>query len=235
MPVARFTLGRGAYSPTLAAKLLRLEAPETRSAHVRRWAFGYRRGQTQYPGAIAVDRFSRSSETISFLELIELAYISAMLQAGVSWPKVHAAMRVAARMFPGVSHPFAHRDWFADPGGIYLRLGRDRGEPALVEMAGDAQYAIEGLLSRYLHQIHFDEETGVASCWAPLGLARPVLVDPLRAFGLPIVTSGVRTDVLAEHFLAGDRIEDIAGWYGVKEGEVEAALEFENRISGVAA
>jgi uncharacterized protein (DUF433 family) len=189
----------------------------------------------QYPGAIRAGAFSKETETISFLELVELAYIAAMLESGASWKKVRGAMQVASRMFPETDHPFAHRDWFADPGGIYLRLGRAHSESILVEMAGDAQYAFEGLLSRYLHQIHFDEATGVASLWAPLGLARPVLIDPTRSFGLPIVSSGVRTDVLFEHFMAGDRVEDIAGWYGVREGEVEAALEFENRIAGKAA
>jgi uncharacterized protein (DUF433 family) len=133
-------------------------------------------------------------------------------------------------MFPKEPHPFAHRDWFADPGGVYLRLSKESGDRALVEMAGDAQYAMEGLLKIYLRQIHFNPDTGLADVWAPLGVNRPVVIDPRRSFGLPIVASGVRTDLLAGHYSAGDRITEIAGWYQVPETEVEAAIEFEERL-----
>jgi uncharacterized protein (DUF433 family) len=71
--------------------------------------------------------------------------------------------------------------------------------------------------------------------WSPLGLHRPVVLDPARSFGLPIVESGVRTDIIAEHHDAGDDVVHIAGWYRIGEGDVEAALEFEGRLRGRAA
>ena len=228
-------IGRGAYHAPKAARLLRLEAPGTESTDVHRWAFGYVRHSKRYGGAIRLDEFSRRTGTISFLELVELAYIAGMLESGASWPKVHAAMRAAAQMLPNELHPFAHQEWFADPAGIYLRLGKKHGERTLIEMAEGLQYTMEGLLRTYLRQLQFNPSTGLADVWAPLGENRPILIDPQRSFGLPIVTSGVRTDILFGHYDAGDKITEIAGWYDVPETEVEAAIDFEERLQPIAA
>lgn len=224
-------LGRGAYTPARAARLLRLESAAVGSGDVRRWAFGYKRRGQSYPGAIALDSFSKRFGALSFLELIELAYISGMLRSGATWPKVREAMRVAGALFPHEEHPFAHRDWFADPGGIYTRLGREHGNNDLVEMVGAAQYAMEGLLRVYLRQIRFNPETGLADIWYPLGDQRPVLIDPKRSFGQPIVAGGVRTDILASHVRAGDSHRDVAAWFRISESEVEAAVELEARLT----
>ncbi len=223
-------IGRGAYEAPKVARFLRIEAPDTLSSDVHRWAFGYARRKIKYPGAIRLDEFSRRTRTLSFLELVELAHIAGMLTSGSSWPKVRRAMIAAAKLFPNEPHPFAHKDWFADPAGIYLRLGQERADRTLIEMGEGLQYTMEGLLKRYLRQIRFDAETGLAEVWAPLGENRPVLIDPRRSFGLPVVTSGVRTDVLAGHAAAGDRTTEIAAWYDISETEVEAAIEFEEKL-----
>jgi uncharacterized protein (DUF433 family) len=158
-----------------------------------------------------------------------------MLESGVSWPKVHAAMRAAIRLLPDQPHPFAHEEWFADPGGIYLRLGRKHQQRLFIEMGEGLQYTMEGLLKRYLRQIRFNPLTKLADVWLPLGENRPVVIDPNRSFGLPVVSSGVRTDLLFEHYLAGDKITEISGWYEIDETEVEAAIEFEERLQPRAA
>lgn len=222
--------GRGVYHTSSVARLLRLEAPETKSSDVHRWAFGYVRRARRYPGAIRLDSLSKRTDTLSFLELVELAYIAGMLESGASWPKVHAAMNAAAKMLPNEPHPFARQEWFADPAGIYLRLGKKSGERTLIEMGEGLQYAMEGLLRTYLRQLRFDPDTRLADVWAPLGDGRPVFIDPRRSFGLPIVESGVRTDILFGHYSAGDKITAIAGWYDVPEKEVEAAIDFEEKL-----
>jgi hypothetical protein len=188
-----------------------------------------------YTPAIPSEHFSRETGTLSFLELIEIMFVASSLASGVKWPKVREAARVAARVLANEPHPFAHRKWFADPAGIYLKLGTSSGEEILVEMAGHAQLAMEDLLKVYLKQIRFNRVSGIADAWFPLGPDVPVVVDPLYSYGLPTVNTGVRTDILAGHYRGGDDVESISFWYSVPEHEVKAAIEFEEKLQPLAA
>jgi len=55
-----------------------------------------------------------------------------------------------------------------------------------------------------------------------------VVVEPLRQFGEPIIRDrGVRTDVIAEQFRAGESLEAIAEIYELTRAKVEAAVRYE--------
>ncbi len=227
-------IGKGVYTIPQAARLLRLDCPSVNSPSVHRWAFGYRRRGTLYPPIIRTDAQKRkdNSKTLNFLELVELMHIASLLEGGISWPRVREAVRVAQKLLGDEPHPFATRQWFSDASTLYMQLGETHDEPILVEMAGAAQVAMKACLKAYLREIEFNSSTGVADKWRPMGL---ILVDPHRSFGLPIVAAGgVRTDVLADHARAGDSVNAIAAWYDVAEPEVEAAIEFEERLSPAA-
>jgi uncharacterized protein (DUF433 family) len=195
---------------------------------IRRWAFGYTRRGTFYEAPIRTDVPEMAGvQLLTFLELVELMFIKGFLEAGVSWTKVRRAALTAARLLEADRHPFAMKKWFVDPAGIYLKLGKQHGEDILVEVAGDAQVAIDVALEPYLHQLAFDV-SGIARRWYPLGVDRPIVLDPRRVLGAPIVESaGVPTDAIAEMRRAGDSIASIAAWYSLEEFEVTAALEFE--------
>lgn len=230
-------IGRGAYPIPQVSRLLRLNPPMhdvVTPAGIRRWAYGYHRRGIVYQSAIPSEQFSRHTGTLSFLELIEVMFIASSLASGLTWPMVREAAQVAAKL-TNEPHPFAHRKWFADPAGLYMKLGTDSGEEILVEMAGHAQIAMEDLLKVYLKQIRFNRVSGIADGWFPLGPDVPVMVDPLYSFGLPTVSGGVRTDILAGHHRGGDTVEQIAFWYAVPEHEVEAAIKFEERLRPLAA
>jgi uncharacterized protein (DUF433 family) len=218
-------LSAGLYSVPEAARLL---GEQTRT--IRRWAFGYRRRGRYYDPAIFPDAADwKGPSVLTFLDLVELLFIQGCLKAGVSWPKVRAAAETAARLLRNEPHPFALKKWFADPAGVYLMLGERDGEDSLVEVAGDAQVAMREALSPYLDQLDFDMR-GVAERWFPLGPTEPILVDPRRAFGAPIVQEGgIRTDVLAGMHDAGDSFAAISAWFEVEEHEVRAAVAYEHR------
>lgn len=203
------------------------EQPST----IRRWAYGYTRRGVRYDPPIHTEIPEHEGvRLLTFLELVELMFIQGFLRAGVSWAKVRSAAVTAARLLRDERHPFAMKRWFADPAGIYLSLGRQHGENILVEVAGDAQVAIHGTLEPYLHQIEFDI-TGLAQRWYPLGQDRPIVVDPRRAHGAPVIESGgVRTDLLFSMHAAGDDVSTIASWYEVDEYEVQAAIDYESTI-----
>ena len=222
---------KGIYTVPAAARLL-LETPAT----IRRWAFGYSRQGREYPSAIRTDVPEVDGERVlTFLELVELMFVQALLGSGLSWPKVREASRVAARLLGNEPHPFATRRWFADAAAIYLRLGHEHDEPILIEVAGHAQLSMEPVLKPYLKQLQFDQR-GVAERWFPMGAHRPVVLDPRRAFGMPVTErAGVPTEVIAHLFQAGDSKSTIAQWYRLDEVEVDAALEFESTLASAAA
>ena len=217
----------GLYTLSDAGRLLHV-TPGT----VKRWSFGYSRRGVGYEPPIATEVPPRNGvRVLTFLELVELMFIRGFLEAGVSWNKVRKAALTAARLLHDERHPFAMKKWFVDPAGIYLKLGREFDEEILVEVAGDAQVAIEAALQPYLHQLEFDV-SGLAQRWYPLGFGRPIVLDPRRAVGAPIVESGgVRTDLIAEMHSAGDTVSQIAAWYDLEEFEVAAALEFEQAVA----
>src|SRR3954453_8607741 len=77
----------GVYMVPVAARLL-----QERSATVERWAFGYQRRGKDYRAAITTDIPPiGDSRAITFLELVELMFIQALLETGLSWPKVREA------------------------------------------------------------------------------------------------------------------------------------------------
>jgi uncharacterized protein (DUF433 family) len=217
----------GVYTVPVAARLLQ-EKPAT----IERWAFGYQRRGTDYPAAIATDLPPiGDSRALTFLELVELMFVQALLSTGLSWPKVREASRVAAHLLNDERHPFATRRWFADPAALYLSLGQVHGEDLLVEVAGHAQVAMEPVLHPYLKQLDFDAN-GVARRWFPMGLEAAVVLDPQRSFGMPItVSAGVPTEALARLYAAGDTVETIAAWYRMDEAEVDAAIRYEEALT----
>ncbi|MCU0625314.1 MAG: DUF433 domain-containing protein [Gemmatimonadaceae bacterium] len=225
--IANTIRSRGIYSIRAAAMLL-----GENSATVQRWAFGYRRRGIPYRAAIetsvpAID----GTQVLTFLELVELLFIQGLLKAGLSWPKVREASRTAAELLSNEPHPFATRRWFFDAASLYVELGETHNDRMLVEIGKGSQIAMEAVLRPYLQQIDFGIG-GVAERWYPQGRGTPVVVDPARAFGMPVTeTSGVPTEALAALHAAGDSVEKIAAWFRVSESEVKAAVGFEHRMA----
>jgi uncharacterized protein (DUF433 family) len=66
----------------------------------------------------------------------------------------------------------------------------------------------------------------VARRWMPFGKGSRVIVDPEQTFGIPTIR-GIRTEVLAEAFGAGESVDDLAEGYGLSRDEVEEAIRWE--------
>ena len=225
-------LNTGFYSPGEAAALLHAD---TRT--VRRWAFGYRRKRqsepVQHPPLIRTDLPELEGErALTFVELVELLYVRAFHELGVSWKTIRDAAEVAARLFDS-RHPFALRDVYLDPASVlYGAVAEADGSEALVELSGHGQQAFPQLLKPYLEQLEFGVD-GVAARWWPMGKQAGVLVDPRIAFGAPIVEdTRIPVNTLAEAFEAerpvyGERaVERVAWMYEVEPRHVQDSLAF---------
>lgn len=226
-------VGTGIYTPSEAAMLLR-ERPHT----VRRWAFGYARnralGRVEQLPLIKTDLPKLEGElALTFVELVELLYIRAFQEAGVTWPVIRAAAQAAARLVES-DHPFALRQFYVDPRSVYAAIDEEDGAESLVQLVGHGQHMITALVKPYLDQLEFDVND-VASRWWPLGKLGGVVIDPRQSFGAPVIDGvGIRARVLsdayqAERELHGDKaLERVAWVYEVAPQQVQAALNFKH-------
>jgi len=227
--------GVGIYDRPDAARLLGIP-----SARLRRWVDGY----TYYLRS-AARRTARKRAPVlrsmlmpeidghvalSFLELMELRVVKAILDTGVSLQQVRLAAAVAAKRHR-TAHPFASRRVFTDGKSIFSAMEGD--ESFMVRWApGTIDQLISGHIFRpFLQEIDFNERTSLAERWWPRGRREPVLLDPEISFGAPILEgTAVRTSVVAA--LAGrTSVREAAIAYGVELRKVEAALEFEQELA----
>jgi len=225
-------LGTGIYTPGEAAALIKAPVSE-----IRRWAFGYSRRRkderVEYGPLIHTELPElEGQQALTFIELVELMFIKGFRRSGASWTQIHEAAKVAARMFDS-EHPFAMRQFFADPTGIYALLREAHGGESLVRLVGHGEHAIDEIVRPYLGQLEFDR-LDVPTRWWPLGKEGRVVVDPAVLFGAPIVAeAGIPTQVLAEALeaeLEYDReraLERVAWLYKVPPRHIQTAARFE--------
>jgi uncharacterized protein (DUF433 family) len=229
-------LGTGIYTPTEAAALLK--APP---AEVRRWAFGYTRvrgGAPRHYEPLIHTQLPEldGQQALTFIELVEMMFIKGFREAGVTWKTIHEAAGVAARLFE-TEHPFAMRQFFADPGGVYALLREVDGGESLVSLVGSGQHVFTDLVRPYLGQLEF-APSDVPTRWWPLGKEGRVVVDPAVSFGQPIVAeAGIPTRTLAEALVAEmeydpkTALERVAWVYKIPERHVHAATRFEEWLN----
>ena len=99
------------------------------------------------------------------------------------------------------------------------------------------QHAMSLLVKPYLEQIDFGGDN-VATRWWPMGRLGGVVIDPLFAFGAPIVEEiGIRTRTLANSYQAelptyGEKaVEHVAWTYEISPRHVETALAFQQWLT----
>ena len=127
----------------------------------------------------------RGAVGLDFLDLVEIRYVKAFVEAGVSWHVLRAAHERAAEMLH-VDHPFATKRFFTDGQTILTRVA----EPAFLDLMGN-QLAFSRILGRYLagaEGLDFDDND-MARRWWPMGRKRLVVIDAERSFGQPIVST----------------------------------------------
>lgn len=219
-------LARGLYSVPAAARLL-----HTRPEQLRRWAFGYEGGGRWHDGAINAEMDDLAGDRVlTFLDLVELMFIQGLRASGQSFPKIREAHRVLSRLLE-TEHPFALKQGFSDPGGIYALLEREEQGELLVELKGAGQIAMRPALHHYLRQLQFDLDD-LAERWYPAGRASPIVVDPLISFGAPVVEgTRVETSVIAELYQGDDSVEELAWLYDIEPAQVTAAVEYESSLA----
>lgn len=237
MPAPEIRPGIGIYARADAARLLRMSP-----SRLRRWVGGYTywlrhealpRTRRRQPPVIRTDLpVIGNVVALSFLELMELRVVKAVVDAGVTLQHVRQAARLAAEHFD-TAHPFASRRVFTDGRAIFSAVSEDADAPDVVKWHRDEieQVIAGGVFDRFLAEIEFDEATALAGRWWPLGRTRPIVLDPRIAFGAPIVSgTAVRTAIVAR-LARRTSPEEAAVAYEIERGQVAAAVEFEDLLA----
>jgi uncharacterized protein (DUF433 family) len=224
-------IGVGIYTVTEASRLVGVPART-----IRRWATGY-----TYSNSGAVRRSPPlwtaelpkidGSIALGFRDLIEVRVVQALLDNKISWRRIRRIGAASSKLLE-TDHPFSTARFRTCGHRIYLDLPKASGDSALIEPEG-FQLAMAKIIEPFLSDIDYGER-GEAARWWPLGKRnKGVVVDPNRAFGRPIVDSaGVPTAALYAAYNAEDKdAETVARWYRISRGEVEKAVEFEERLA----
>jgi uncharacterized protein (DUF433 family) len=200
---------------------------------IRRWLRGYRSRLRQ-------KRYSRlwkpqlpeieNKVGLGFLDLIEVKFVGAFLDRGVSWPMIHEVREKAASIYPDTSHPFCTQQFVTDGRRIFAEVHEETREASLLEIAtGQNEFA--KITRPFLKQLEFKHKT-VLERWWPLGMNRQIVLDPRKNFGQPTVfREGIATRVLAESFRANGSLEEVARWYEIDPRSVKEAVEYERLLA----
>ncbi len=227
-------LGVGLYTRADAVRLLKMTP-----SRVRRWlkGYSYRLAYTAEPQVRAQPPVVRTqlprvagSILISFLDLMELRVVKALIDQGLSLQHVRHIATLACKLFE-TPYPFASRRIFTDGEEVFASLSRGT-DALLIELSTQhSQLIAAPIIEQYLTELDFDPQSALARRWWPLGRNVPVVLDPHVAFGAPVVAgTATRTDVVSGLAAVTD-LERAADAYRLGRDSVEAAVEFESQLA----
>jgi uncharacterized protein (DUF433 family) len=198
---------------------------------IYRWLSGYRYrrdGAERFSPPVWNGDFGQvdGQLTLSFQDLMEVRFVRAFRQHGVSWPAIREAAAIACEMFQS-SHPFSRHRFRTDGGRIFEEV-ESRGAVKLFDLNRQS-WVFHDIVSPSLYQgIEFEADHAVR--WFPMHPRKSIVLDPAFSFGRPIVArERVPTEVLALAAKAEGSIEAVARWFGVSPSAVRVAVEFEER------
>lgn len=224
-------LGVGIYSVPDASRLTGV-SPQ----RIRRWLRGYTFvscGSRHTSPPVWQPELPEIDDRLAlgFRDLMEVRFVDAFIQRGVTWQTLRRAAEKAQQMF-GCTHPFSMQRFRTDGHAVFVELVQQAGDdPVLVDLARNQLVFRQVLASHLYRGLEFSEEDAVIRWW-PLPRSRRVVIDPQRSFGQPIVTrEGVPTAVLACAVATEDSVDKVASWFEVETASVRAAVQFEEKLA----
>jgi uncharacterized protein (DUF433 family) len=212
---------RGAYLVPDAARILRLPV-----AVLRSWVCGriddehrhFPAGEFETHGAGADRHFG-------FHGLIELFTIAQLRARGIPMASVREARAELMERF-NTSHPFALEGLMTSGKTLLKALGDD----ILLELGTRGQTAFGKILGPFCASLDFDPANSLATRYFPMGRQQPVVVDPRRAFGRPVIEgTNLTTAAVMSLLRGGEKVENIAESFRLAPAAILAAKAFEQQ------
>lgn len=162
---------------------------------------------------------------LSYLQLVELAFVAQLRKAGVKLPVIKDA-REFVQLQLGSEFPFAQHAFKTDGKDILMEYNQFVADQPVGKLlvTNKHQLAWGEILGDKFQE--FKYEDGLAVQWHVAGKESPVLIDPRISFGAPMV-GGIATWAIKGRWEAGESADDIAEDFSIKRKEVEHALKFE--------
>lgn len=223
-------IGQGVYSLTEAERLSQIPR-----ARIRRWMEGYEfvsRGKRRMSPPIVTPKLGRDAGelALTFAELIEIRFLDAFLEKGVSWTSIRKAAD-NAREIIGSAYPFSHKSFKTDGKTILAEIVHRNRRRELLDLVQNQYELGKVVLPRLFAGIDFNQ-FDEPDRWWPLNKRKGVIIDPRRAFGAPIVVDGgVPTSVLHAAAKAERSARRAALLFDVPELAVRHAVEFETKFA----
>ena len=231
--------GTGIYTLAEAQRLINVP-----SRKIHRWLYGYNLPKKSGEEAVRsfsdplwtpqYDKTDFDAQAIGFQDLLELRFVAAFVEHGVSLRVVRSCMETARELL-GVEYPMTSGSFKTDGKTIFAEaIEKAIKEGALLDLKS-RQFAFKDIISASLYAgIEYDDSRAVK--WYPQGRRQHIVLDPMRQFGSPIVDEvGVPTGVIFASYLAEGQnahaIAQTARAYEVPAKFVEAAIKFEQGLS----
>ena len=226
-------LDRPVYGMAQVDVLLRLA-----SGTARRWIDGYERSGKHYEPVVR--SATTGSDVVTWGEFVETRLLAGYRDAGVPMVRMRPVVQ-ELRQRLGVPYPLAHERPYVAGRELVAAVQADVDldeRLAIVEVLRTGQYALSYESRVFVDSIEWQQSDSAnhdsfAARMRPLGGVSPILLDPLRSFGEPVVGS-VRTDVIAEEVRAGEPVRSVAESFGISMGDVAAALHYEELMASAA-
>jgi uncharacterized protein (DUF433 family) len=218
-------IGIGVYTPTQAAFYARV-----RTQTINRWLFGDKKGEAVVSPELGDEK------TVTFRDFVQALAIRAIRTQypEISLQRIRKAVELAKDRL-GVSHPLAH------PHRTFIYQGRElvlELHGKLIQLSGkySKNLMIGPIAELYMESLEFDDE-GLAKQYRAWGSEeRPILMDPHRRFGEPIVeTCGYTAETLWNASIVEGGFDAAAEAYGVNRSDVILACEYYDHLMSVAA
>ncbi len=213
-------LDRPLYSVGEASRLLAIE-----SRKLHRWLEGGPVAGRPYPPVIRTE--STGSDSVTWAEFVEAGFLREYRARQISLQQLRTVID-QLRIETGVKYPLAfYRPLVLSKELVFKMTFPEQGdkEHLVVHRGPSWQMLWAEAVSVFLDKVDFDAE-GFPLRLRPLGKESPLAIDPDVAFGIPQV-GGIRTEVIAEAFAAGDEEEAIAKSWSIGLDDVKAALRWE--------
>ncbi len=216
------SLDTPSYSAPDAARILAVPL-----STVRDWSLGRK---LRFPSVI--EPADRSNRLLSFANLCELHVLSAIRREHrVTLPVVRKSVNYVRKKM-GKRRPLLDVEFSTNGVSLFVEHASE-----LLDVGHEGQLAMRGEFERALSRIKRDR-SGTPVRLFPYSRARQtserqpelIAVDPAIAFGRPmLVGAGVKTEVIASRFRAGDTPAGMALDYEVSEPDILEALRYEQR------
>lgn len=220
-------VGRGVYSVAEASLLTGVNRHRI-SRWTRGYTFTYHGTRQTMPAIIGRETDSAESPILTFADLMEIRFLDAFRQNGVSMKALRIAAQRAKELL-GRHHPFSTQIFKSDGRTILAEITKETGDKVFLDIVND-QYVFEKVIASYLYSGLDFNELKEPSRWWPMGKDHAVVIDPRRSFGAPIVAkAGIPTKILKSAVDAEKSLEFVAKWYGAEIDEVMDAVKFETK------